>query len=47
MKHRVYTIGGQSIPSEIKKGGKALRYLSPSTSEKGGQRRDREVNSRG
>jgi hypothetical protein len=45
--NNMYTIGGgQSNPAENRKGGKALRYLSPSTSVEGGQRR-REVNSRG
>jgi hypothetical protein len=41
--NNMYTIGGNSPTQQ--KGGKALRYLSPSTSVEGGQRRKREVDS--
>lgn len=47
MRTRTRVIGG-GIPSYHKqKGGKALNSLSPLTSVKGGQRRKREVISRG
>lgn len=46
MRTRTCVIGG-GIPSLYRKGGKALNSLSPMTSVKGGQRRKREVISRG
>lgn len=46
MRTRVIGGGGVSLLSQ-QKGGKALNSLSPLTSVKGGQRRKREVISRG
>lgn len=47
MRTRTRVIGGGYYFLSYQKGGKALNSLSPLTSVKGGQRRKREVISRG